>query len=220
MDIPLDSVEVLRDDVKRSKMETLYLTLCIWGAWCLLYRSAFDNALSAFNAKIEFDLFGNSSELGVPLFSIPKPCSACLRVFAADIYRDHVVSCAGIVDEVLKLKKFKKDALLKLFKLSNQEKYEHVSPKVTSTQGGKDYKMTKRDYAWLMISSMLLSYSGGRMDSSVASNSTPVWLRQPRQTSHGSRFALDLDFLRSRMGEDTSSKSYKTFDAKDLTLRL
>nr|GEU73243.1 putative reverse transcriptase domain-containing protein [Tanacetum cinerariifolium] len=55
-------------------------------------------------------------------------------------------------DEVLKLKKFKKDALLKLFKLSNQERYEHVSPKVTSAQGGKDYKMMKRDYAWLMIS--------------------------------------------------------------------
>ncbi|GKD72062.1 hypothetical protein Tco_1330344 [Tanacetum coccineum] len=68
--------------------------------------------------------------------------------------------------------------------------------------------------------SMLLSYSGGHMNSSVASNSMPVWLRQPRQASHGSRFALDLDFLRSRMGEDTSSKSCKTFDAKDLSLQL
>nr|GEU81089.1 retrovirus-related Pol polyprotein from transposon TNT 1-94 [Tanacetum cinerariifolium] len=55
-------------------------------------------------------------------------------------------------DEVLKLKNFKKDALSKLFKLSNQERYEHVGPKVTSAQGGKDYKMTKRDYAWLMFS--------------------------------------------------------------------
>ncbi|GKD08825.1 hypothetical protein Tco_1188510 [Tanacetum coccineum] len=35
--------------------------------------------------------------LGVPLFVIPKPCSACSRVFAGDIYGDHVVSCAGIV---------------------------------------------------------------------------------------------------------------------------
>ncbi|GKB00469.1 hypothetical protein Tco_0828462 [Tanacetum coccineum] len=35
--------------------------------------------------------------LGVPLFSIPKSCSACSRVFAWDIYGDHVVSCAGIV---------------------------------------------------------------------------------------------------------------------------
>nr|GEU94187.1 hypothetical protein [Tanacetum cinerariifolium] len=55
-------------------------------------------------------------------------------------------------DEVLKLKNFKKDALSKLFMLSNQERYEHVGPKVTSAQGGKDYKMEKRDYAWLMIS--------------------------------------------------------------------
>ncbi|GJV54753.1 hypothetical protein Tco_1455758 [Tanacetum coccineum] len=35
--------------------------------------------------------------LGVPLFSIPKSCSACSRVFAVDIYEDDVVSCAGIV---------------------------------------------------------------------------------------------------------------------------
>nr|GEV28268.1 hypothetical protein [Tanacetum cinerariifolium] len=55
-------------------------------------------------------------------------------------------------DEVVKLKNYKKDALSKLFKLSNQERYEHVGPKVTSAQGGKDYKMAKRDYAWLMIS--------------------------------------------------------------------
>nr|GEW93865.1 hypothetical protein [Tanacetum cinerariifolium] len=55
-------------------------------------------------------------------------------------------------DEVLKLKYFKKDALSKLFKLSKQERYEHVGPKVTSAQDGKVYKMAKRDYAWLMIS--------------------------------------------------------------------
>nr|GEW04058.1 hypothetical protein [Tanacetum cinerariifolium] len=54
-------------------------------------------------------------------------------------------------DEVLKLKNFMKDALLKLFKLSKQERYEYVGPKVTSAQSGKDYKMAKRDYAWLMI---------------------------------------------------------------------
>nr|GEY30678.1 hypothetical protein [Tanacetum cinerariifolium] len=55
-------------------------------------------------------------------------------------------------DEVLKLKNFKKDAILELFKLLNQERYEHVGLKVTSAQGGKDYKMAKRDYAWLTIS--------------------------------------------------------------------
>ncbi|GJZ65458.1 hypothetical protein Tco_0622154 [Tanacetum coccineum] len=54
-------------------------------------------------------------------------------------------------DEVLKLKNFKKDATLKLFKSTNQERYEHVSPKVTSSQDGIVYKMVNRDYAWLMI---------------------------------------------------------------------
>ncbi|GKB51603.1 hypothetical protein Tco_0902356 [Tanacetum coccineum] len=47
-------------------------------------------------------------------------------------------------DEVLKLKKFKKDATLKLFKSTNQERYEHVGPEVTSSQDGKVYKMAKR----------------------------------------------------------------------------
>nr|GEY47552.1 hypothetical protein [Tanacetum cinerariifolium] len=36
--------------------------------------------------------------------------------------------------------------------ISNQERYEHVGPMVTSLQDGKIYKMVKRDYAWLMIS--------------------------------------------------------------------
>ncbi|GJQ95069.1 zf-CCHC domain-containing protein [Tanacetum coccineum] len=57
-------------------------------------------------------------------------------------------------DEVLKLKNFKKDATLKLFKSTNQEMYEHVSPEVTRSHGGKIYKMAKQDYAWLMISSL------------------------------------------------------------------
>ncbi|GJW55617.1 hypothetical protein Tco_0099702 [Tanacetum coccineum] len=35
--------------------------------------------------------------LGIPLFSGSKPCSACSRVFVRDIYRDHAVSCAGII---------------------------------------------------------------------------------------------------------------------------
>ncbi|GKA66400.1 hypothetical protein Tco_0766208 [Tanacetum coccineum] len=35
--------------------------------------------------------------LGVPLFSVSKPCSTCSRVFAGDIYGDHAVSCVGII---------------------------------------------------------------------------------------------------------------------------
>ncbi|GJS52665.1 hypothetical protein Tco_0626027, partial [Tanacetum coccineum] len=55
-------------------------------------------------------------------------------------------------EEVLKLKNFKKDATLKFFKSTNQERYEHVGLEVTSSQDGKGHKMAKRDYAWLMIS--------------------------------------------------------------------
>ncbi|GKA28181.1 hypothetical protein Tco_0714349 [Tanacetum coccineum] len=50
-------------------------------------------------------------------------------------------------DEVLKLKNFKKDATLKLFKSTNQERYEHVGLEVTSSQDGKVYTIAKRDYA-------------------------------------------------------------------------
>ncbi|GJX38399.1 hypothetical protein Tco_0251702, partial [Tanacetum coccineum] len=55
-------------------------------------------------------------------------------------------------NEVLKLKNFKKDATLKIFKSTNLERYGHVGPEVISSQDGKIYKMAKRDYAWLMIS--------------------------------------------------------------------
>ncbi|GJW65675.1 hypothetical protein Tco_0117559 [Tanacetum coccineum] len=46
-------------------------------------------------------------------------------------------------DEVLKLKNFKKDATLKLFKSTNQVRYEHVGPTITSSQDGKVNKMAK-----------------------------------------------------------------------------
>ncbi|GJX07618.1 hypothetical protein Tco_0195550, partial [Tanacetum coccineum] len=55
-------------------------------------------------------------------------------------------------DEVLKLKNLKKDAILKLFKITYQDMYEHVGSEVISSQDGKVYKMANRDYAWLMIS--------------------------------------------------------------------
>ncbi|GJU15821.1 retrovirus-related pol polyprotein from transposon TNT 1-94 [Tanacetum coccineum] len=52
--------------------------------------------------------------------------------------------CLSRSDEVLKLKNFKKDATLKLFKSSNEERYEHVGPEVTSSQNGQSYKMAKK----------------------------------------------------------------------------
>ncbi|GJX77420.1 putative reverse transcriptase domain-containing protein [Tanacetum coccineum] len=35
--------------------------------------------------------------LGVPLFSISKPCSAYSKVFTGDVYGDHAVSCVGVI---------------------------------------------------------------------------------------------------------------------------
>ncbi|GJU60480.1 hypothetical protein Tco_1238246, partial [Tanacetum coccineum] len=35
--------------------------------------------------------------LGVPLFSVSKPCSACSRIFIEDIYGYHAISCVGII---------------------------------------------------------------------------------------------------------------------------
>ncbi|GJU54265.1 hypothetical protein Tco_1227979 [Tanacetum coccineum] len=35
--------------------------------------------------------------LGVPLFSVSKPCPACSKVSTGDVYGDHAVSCAGVI---------------------------------------------------------------------------------------------------------------------------
>ncbi|GJU40105.1 putative reverse transcriptase domain-containing protein [Tanacetum coccineum] len=57
-------------------------------------RPIFDDALSVFNTSMEIDLLINPS---IPLFSVSKPCSACSKVFARDIYGYHAVSCDGII---------------------------------------------------------------------------------------------------------------------------
>ncbi|GJV55757.1 hypothetical protein Tco_1456762 [Tanacetum coccineum] len=111
--------------VWRLEMEACHLTLCIWGLGVYsacdvlnyvflasrlqsvglqtkLLRhagiggsgSSFEDALCVFNTNMGTDLLSNQS---VPLFSISKPCSTFSRVFTWDIYRDHAVSCAGII---------------------------------------------------------------------------------------------------------------------------
>ncbi|GJU26882.1 hypothetical protein Tco_1165503 [Tanacetum coccineum] len=52
----------------------------------------------------------------------------------------------------VQVKELQERCIIEAFKISNQEKYEHVGPNVMSSQDGKVYKMAKRDYAWLMIS--------------------------------------------------------------------
>nr|GEX52964.1 hypothetical protein [Tanacetum cinerariifolium] len=73
------------------------------------YRPTFDDALCVFNTKMETNLLSNPIETAAPklmkklkdirvsLFSVSKPCPACSKVFARDIYGDHVVSCTGII---------------------------------------------------------------------------------------------------------------------------
>ncbi|GJS15743.1 hypothetical protein Tco_0410215 [Tanacetum coccineum] len=55
-------------------------------------------------------------------------------------------------DEVLKLKNFEKDASLQLSSYQIKKGMSMSVPKSQVSQDGKDYKMAKRDYAWLMIS--------------------------------------------------------------------
>ncbi|GKC99133.1 hypothetical protein Tco_1169408 [Tanacetum coccineum] len=81
----------------------------------------FDEALSVFNTSMETDLLSNPSEIAapklmkkmadiyftqdhtsdwlrtVPISGLGQTMNACSRVFAGDIYGDHVVSCAGII---------------------------------------------------------------------------------------------------------------------------
>ncbi|GJW77117.1 hypothetical protein Tco_0138799 [Tanacetum coccineum] len=79
-------------------------------------------------------------------------------------------------DEVLKLKNFKKDATLNLFKSTNQERYEHVGLEVTSSQDGKVNKIAKQDYAWLMISRCSRSHSRQAKEQAQVQRSIRKWL--------------------------------------------
>ncbi|GKF08994.1 hypothetical protein Tco_0043218, partial [Tanacetum coccineum] len=65
---------------------------------------------------------------------------------------DHMSILMDLKRRSVKVKELQERCTIKALKLSNQERYEHVGPKVTSSQDDKVYKMAKRDYAWLMIS--------------------------------------------------------------------
>ncbi|GJR56132.1 hypothetical protein Tco_1406653 [Tanacetum coccineum] len=58
-----------------------------------------------------------------------------------------------------KVKEPQERCIIKLFKITYQERYEHVGAEVTSSQDGKGHKMAKGDDAWLMISRNLDSTS-------------------------------------------------------------
>ncbi|GKE12322.1 hypothetical protein Tco_1415873 [Tanacetum coccineum] len=52
--------------------------------------------ISSIDGLVDFSMGG--SYLCIPLFSVLKPCSTCSRVFAGDIYGEHVVSSGKEVD--------------------------------------------------------------------------------------------------------------------------
>ncbi|GKA78324.1 hypothetical protein Tco_0784861 [Tanacetum coccineum] len=69
-------------------------------------------------------------------------------------------------DEVLKLKNFKKDALLKLSSYQIENSMSMLVQKLQDHKKEKDHKMMKRDYAWLMISRSSRSHSYQVQDTS------------------------------------------------------
>ncbi|GKE87575.1 hypothetical protein Tco_1565050, partial [Tanacetum coccineum] len=68
-------------------------------------------------------------------------------------------------DKVLKLKNFKKDATLKLYKSTNQEWYEHVGPEVTRSQDDKTRLCLVDDLTVLKIISPLTRKDKGTSSS-------------------------------------------------------
>ncbi|GJY25666.1 hypothetical protein Tco_0400392 [Tanacetum coccineum] len=66
-----------------------------------IFADYYGREIAAYVSKQEdvtyMDRFGTDYRLGVPLFSVAKPCSTCSKVFAGNIYGNHVVSCAGII---------------------------------------------------------------------------------------------------------------------------
>ncbi|GKA29739.1 hypothetical protein Tco_0715984 [Tanacetum coccineum] len=124
----------------------------------ILYESNFENwkrsdGADSFGIKAVFILIN-----GEPWLLQPYSTSIKVKELQRS-FRHSDTERLSRSDEVLKLKNFKKDAILKLFKSTNQERYEHVGPEVTRSHGGKIYKMAKQDYAWLMISRCSRSHS-------------------------------------------------------------
>nr|GEX84630.1 hypothetical protein [Tanacetum cinerariifolium] len=108
-------------------------------------------------------------------------------------------------DEVLKLKNFKKDGYTSF---QNQEKYEHVGQKVTISQEGKDNKMAKRDYAWLMISRSSRSHTSiGVVQILGASSKKPQLLQPHEWIDEGMVVAEDLHLLRDGSKDDSEEES-------------
>ncbi|GJT05846.1 hypothetical protein Tco_0840308 [Tanacetum coccineum] len=165
---PLDSVEVLRYDTKGEKnIRVISFTMKMeillepTSNKLMVEHAEFDESdthvLERFDTSAGNPVKEILLKLNLPDHRILKDGGE-VKEFQRS-FRHSDTERLSRSDEVLKLKNFKKDATLKLFKSTNQERYEHVGPEVTRSHGGKIYKMAKRDYAWLMISRCSRSHS-------------------------------------------------------------
>ncbi|GJY67168.1 hypothetical protein Tco_0469406 [Tanacetum coccineum] len=133
-DIPLDSIEVLRYE-KRSKSENK-------GKVPTEIELVLEQTQQGTSYEVLVSAEGvEELKRKVKIKGEKKEALLILRQKPDFRYSDTVRPSQS--DEVLKLKNIKKDASLKLFKLTNQERYEHVGLKVTSSQDGKVYEMAK-----------------------------------------------------------------------------
>ncbi|GJZ98318.1 retrovirus-related pol polyprotein from transposon TNT 1-94 [Tanacetum coccineum] len=128
-DIPLDSVVVLRYE-KRSKCENKEKVPTEMELVLEQTQQEHQSDTQVITLKMEILLEPTSNKLMV------GPSSRIQR----------------ILKDGGEVKEFQERCLIQAFKTKKQQRYEHVGPKVTSSQDGKVDKMAKRDYAWLMIS--------------------------------------------------------------------
>ncbi|GJW70631.1 hypothetical protein Tco_0127548 [Tanacetum coccineum] len=73
----------------------------------------------------------------------------------------------GNLKMVVKLKNSKKDVTLKLFKSTNQERYEHVGPEVTSYTRWQDSLRWRRDCACMLKITMSNTSSRNKLNPEV-----------------------------------------------------
>ncbi|GKD69762.1 hypothetical protein Tco_1323852 [Tanacetum coccineum] len=143
----------------------------------------------------EMSILADSKVTPTKLGRMTKPYSSprfIANCFISGIYKDgHGGACIKVKefqrsfhhsnterlsrsDEVLNLKNFKKDTTLKLFKSTNQERYEHVSPEVTSSQDGKKRLCLVDDLTVLKITLSQTSQDKGTSSSLKSKITTTI----------------------------------------------
>ncbi|GKC09078.1 hypothetical protein Tco_1000688 [Tanacetum coccineum] len=148
---PLVSVEVLRYDTKGEKSENMGIVLTkielvleqtqqgssfeVSNIQVILLTMKMEILLEPTSNKLMVGDLVRSSESNLKLERTMWQ-SIKVKEFQRSFHHSDTERLSRS-NEVLKLKNFKKDATLKLFKSTNQEKYEHVGPEVTRSQDDK-----------------------------------------------------------------------------------